>query len=106
MAEKTNPDDQAFGYAVPGDEKAGWLPEGVPGLTKREEFAKAAMIAVMGETQEMRVASAWDWFKYLLQNYLLMSFLTVKYKEVKGVYNEASARCVKYADALIEELNK
>jgi len=40
---KTNPNDSANGFAIPGDEKAGWLPETVSGLTKRESFEMAAM---------------------------------------------------------------
>ena len=72
-------------------------------ITLRDFYASQAMIAVMGETQEMRVASVWDWVKYLLQSYLHFNFLTVKYVKVKNVYEEAAERCFQYADAMIKE---
>jgi len=35
--------ESATGYAIPGDEKNGWGPESIPGLSKRESFAMYAM---------------------------------------------------------------
>ena len=82
------------------DEKA------VEGMSLRDYLAAKAMLPVMGETQEMRVATFWDWIKDLFRKYLGFSFLTVKYKKVDNVYDEASKRCFDYADAMLKERAK
>lgn len=74
----------------------------VQNITLRDFYASQAMGAVMGETQEMRIATLWDWVKYLLQQYLHFTFLTVKYVQVENVYEDASKRCYEYADAMIK----
>lgn len=65
-------------------------------------YASQAMVAVMGESQEMRIATFWDWVKFLAQTYFHFSFLTVKYKPVENVYKEAAERCYDYADAMMK----
>ena len=65
-------------------------------------YAANAMIAVMGETQEMRIASFWDWIKYLLQTYFHFTFLSVKYVSVDNAYEDAAKRCFEYADAMLK----
>jgi len=72
-------------------------------INLRDFFASQAMDAVMGETQEMRIATLWDWIKYLMQGYLHFKFLTVKYVQVDNVYEESAKRCYEYADAMIKE---
>ena len=67
----------------------------------RDYFATQAMDVVMQETQEMRIASFWDWIKMLLVTYLHFNFLTVKFVKVKNVYEEASKRAYEYADAMM-----
>lgn len=73
---------------------------------KRDEFAKYAMLAVMQETQEMRVASFWDWIKSILSTYFMLNFLVIKYTKVPNVYEEAAKRAFEYADAMIQESTK
>jgi len=70
-------------------------------ISIRDYFAAQAMLAVMQETQEMRVASFWDWIKHLLVTYLSLTFLTVKYERVENVYEDAAKRAYEYADALL-----
>ncbi len=70
-------------------------------ISLRDYFAAQAMLAVMQETQEMRIASFWDWIKHLMVSYLHFNFLTVKYVKVENVYEDAAKRCYEYADALI-----
>lgn len=77
---------------------------GLIGLTKREYFTAKAMLAVMQETQEMKVKSFWDWIKFLLVTYLHFNFLTVRFVKVKDVYEDASKRAVEYADAILKQL--
>ena len=59
------------------------------------------MATVMSETQEMRIASFWDWCKFLMVQLLHFSFLEVKYVKVDNVYEEASERAFEYADAML-----
>ena len=75
-------------------------------ISVRDYFASQAMLAVMQETQEMRIGSAWDWIKHLMVTYFNFTFLTVKYVQVDNVYQDAAKRAYEYADALIEERNK
>lgn len=72
-------------------------------VSKRDYFASQAMLAVITETQEMRVASFWDWIKHLLVTYLQLTFLSVKYKQVEGSYEKAAKRAFEYADAMLKE---
>lgn len=74
-------------------------------VSLRDFYASQAMGAVMGETQEMRTATLWDWVKFLLQQYLHFTFLTVKYVQVDNVYKDAAKRCYEYADAMMNERN-
>lgn len=67
----------------------------------RDQFACHAMLAVIQETQEMRIASFYDWIKQLLVTYLNFTFLTVKHVQVENVYEEAAKRAYQYADALL-----
>lgn len=69
----------------------------------RNYFAGQAMSAVMNETQEMKIASFGDWIKSLLVLYLHFTFLTVKYKKVDNVYEDAAKRAFEYADAMMAE---
>lgn len=78
-------------------------PHNLQNLSLRDFYASQAMLAVMGETQEMRIATLWDWVKHLLQTYLHFTFLTVKYEKVDNVYEDAAKRCFEYADAMIAE---
>ena len=71
-------------------------------VTIRDYFAAQAMLAVLQESQEMRIATFWDWCKYLLILYLHFTFLTVKYVKVDNVYEEASKRAYEYADAMMK----
>lgn len=41
--EKITGEEPATGFSIPGDEKAGWRPESISGLTIRQQFAMAAM---------------------------------------------------------------
>lgn len=68
----------------------------------RDYFASQAMFAVMQETQEMRVASFWDWFKLLLVQCLHFTFLHVKYVRVPNAYEDAAKRAYEYADAMMK----
>lgn len=77
----------------------------IQNVSMRDFYASQAMLAVMGETQEMRIATFWYWVKHLLVLYLHFSFLTVKYKKVDNVYEDAAKRCFEYADAMINERN-
>jgi hypothetical protein len=72
----------------------------------RDQFAAQAMLAVMQETQEMRVASFWDWLKQILATYLSCTFLTVRYVKVENVYEDAAKRAYEYADAMLDVRNK
>lgn len=72
----------------------------------RDYFASQAMMVVMSETQEVKVASFWDWIKFLLQMHLGFAFLEVKYKQIEGVYDVSAEKCYQYADALIIEKEK
>ncbi len=67
----------------------------------RDFFASQAMASVMAETQEMRIASFWDWCKDLMVKLLHFTFLEVKYVKIDNVYKEASERAFEYADAMI-----
>jgi hypothetical protein len=82
--------------------KTEFEPVDVNYLTLRDYFASQAMLAVMQETQEMKIGSFWDWIKLLLVTYLHFNFLTVKFVKVKNVYEEAAVRAYEYADALIK----
>ena len=77
----------------------------IQNVSVRDFYASQAMLAVMGETQEMRIATFWDWVKHLLIIYLHFTFLTVKYKKVDDVYEDAAKRCFEYADAMMAERN-
>jgi hypothetical protein len=70
-------------------------------VSLRDYFASQAMLAVMQETQEMRIGSFWDWIKQLLVTYLHFTFLTVNFVKVENVYEEAAKRAYEYADALM-----
>lgn len=72
----------------------------------RAFFAAHAMLAVVSETQETRVATFWDWVKSLLVNYLDFSFLHVERIEIENVYTYSAERAFKYADAMLNEMNK
>ena len=72
------------------------------GITRRDYFAGQAMLAVMQETQEVVPASFFDWVKHLLFNHAGATFLTVRYKEIEGIYEEAAKRAHKYADAMMQ----
>jgi hypothetical protein len=72
-------------------------------LMMRDHFASMAMLAVMQETQEMRIASFLDWLKLLLVTYLHFNFLTVRYIKVDNVYQDAAKRAYEYADAMMKE---
>ena len=72
----------------------------------RDYFASQAMLAVMQETQEMRIGSFWEWCKNIMVSYLHFTFLTVRYVKVEGVYEEASERAYEYADAMLAVRNK
>lgn len=71
----------------------------------RDYFAAQAMLAVMQETQEMRVASFWDWCKHLMVTFLSFTFLAVRYTKVENVYEDAAKRAYEYADAMIKSRN-
>ena len=77
----------------------------IQNVSLRDFYASQAMSAVMGETQEMRIATFWDWIKFLMQQYLCFTFLTVKFVQVDNVYEDAAKRCYEYADAMIIERN-
>lgn len=77
----------------------------IQNVSVRDFYASQAMVAVMGETQEMRIATFWDWVKHLLIIYLNFTFLTVKYETVDNVYEDAAKRCFDYAEAMINERN-
>lgn len=72
----------------------------------RDYFAAQAMLAVMQETQEMKIASFKDWVKQQLVQLLGFTFLTVKFVKVENVYEEASQRAYEYADAMMAEKKK
>jgi hypothetical protein len=73
----------------------------LPTISLRDYFASKAMLAVMQETQEMRIGSFGDWIKQILVTYLQFTFLTVKYVKVDNVYEEAAQRAYEYADAML-----
>lgn len=75
-------------------------------ISLRDYFAAQAMLAVMQETQEMRIGSFWDWIKQLMVTYLHFTFLTVRYIKVENVYEEAAKRAYDYADALLSVRDK
>jgi hypothetical protein len=77
----------------------------VSNISLRDYFASQAMLAVMQETQEMRIGSFWEWCKQLLVSYLNFTFLTVKYVKIDNVYKEAAERAYEYADALLSIRN-
>lgn len=77
----------------------------LPAVSLRDYFASQAMLAVMQETQEMRIGSFWDWCKQLMVSYLHFTFLTIKYVKVDNVYEEAAKRAYEYADALLSVRN-
>lgn len=77
----------------------------IQNVSLRDFYASQAMSAVMGETQEMRIATFWDWIKFLMQTHLHFTFLTVKYVQVKNVYEDAAKRSYEYADAMIIKRN-
>ena len=70
-------------------------------ISLRDYFAAKAMLAVMQETQEMKIASFWDWCKHLMINLLHFTFLSVKYVKIDNVYEEAAERAYEYADAMM-----
>jgi hypothetical protein len=74
-------------------------------INTRDYFAANAMLAIMQETQEMRIATFKDWLKQLLVNYLNFTWLTVNYVKVENVYEEASKRAYEYADAMMKARN-
>lgn len=80
--------EPATGFSIPGDERLGWQPESVPGLTIRQYFAKDAMRAIIGDVEVSRWVQT-D-FRYTGTNF----------KEV------VSINACEFADALIAELNK
>lgn len=71
----------------------------------RDQFACHALLAVMQETQEMRIGSFRDWIKQLLVTYLNFTFLTVNYVQIANAYEEAAKRAYQYADALLAARN-
>ena len=75
-------------------------------IAKRDYFAGQAMLAIMQESQEMRVASFWDWCKALMVTFLHFNFLTIKMIPVENVYNDAAKRAYQYADAMVAESGK
>lgn len=75
-------------------------------LSLRDYFASQAMLAIMQETQEMRIASFWDWCKQLASVYLNFTFLVVRYVKVENVYEDAAKRAYEYADMMLIERMK
>jgi len=76
------------------------------GMQLRDYLAAKAMEVVMGESQEMRTASFWDWLKMLMVMYLHFTFLHVKTVRIEGVYEEAAKRAYDYSDAMIAERDR
>ena len=71
-------------------------------IDRRDYFAAKAMTAVMGETQETKLASFYVWIKHILVTNLQMEFLTVRRVEVDHTYKDASIRAYKYADEMLK----
>lgn len=76
---KITGDESATGYGIPGDQKAGWLPEGVPGMTIQLRIAMAAM-------------------QGMLSGYDILERAFLKPKDV-------AEQSLAYANALIDEVN-
>lgn len=74
-------------------------------INTRDYFAAHAMLAIMQETQEMRIATFKDWLKQLLITHLHFTWLTVNYVKVDNVYEDASKRAYEYADAMMKARN-
>ena len=74
-------------------------------IKTRDYFAAHAMLAIMQETQEMRIATFKDWLKQLLITHLNFTWLTVNYVKVDNVYEDASKRAYEYADAMMKARN-
>lgn len=74
-------------------------------IETRDNFAAHAMLAIMQETQEMRIATFKDWLKQLLITHLNFTWLTVNYVKVDNVYEDAAKRAYEYADAMMNVRN-
>ena len=74
-------------------------------INARDYFAAHAMLAIMQETQEMRISTFKDWLKQILITYLNFTWLTVNYVKVDNVYEDASKRAYEYADAMMKTRN-
>ncbi len=74
-------------------------------INTRDYFAAHAMLAIMQETQEMRISTFKDWLKQILITYLNFTWLTVNYVKVDNVYEDASKRAYEYADAMMKTRN-
>lgn len=72
-----------------------------PNIELRDFLASQAMMAVMLETQEVVPASPYDFLKQVLSNRLGMTFLVVRYKNIRGVYESAAIKAYQYADAMM-----
>jgi hypothetical protein len=72
-------------------------------ISLKDYFAAQAMVAIMQETQEMRIASFWDWCKSLLVAFLHFNFLSVNYVKINNdVYLNAAKRAYEYAEAMMK----
>lgn len=80
----TNANDQVTGHAIPGDASAGWHPEDIPELTKREYFAAMAMQGLLSNHKWGETIKPNDWDEFLYR---------------------VSSGSVDMADALISALN-
>jgi hypothetical protein len=81
---KTNPDHSIFPAR---DGKVGIGIHLEIGMTKREEFAKAAMMGILSHTEPIRLSSPF------------------RQRLIEGMIDEVTSLSVKMADALVEALN-
>lgn len=93
-------------YAFPQSSDNNEMHDDYNGMLLRDYFAAKAMVVISSETQEAKVASFWDWIKWLLVVFLHMSFLHVKYKSVDGMKEEIAKKSYELADAMLKEKYK
>jgi len=80
--------------------------ESLVGLTKREYFAGLAMQSAQSETTDVVPANFYNWCKMLLVEFLHLTFLEIKYKDVKGAKEATCKRAINYADELLKQLEQ
>ena len=109
MGNKITGSESATGFAIPGDEKYGWMPESIPGLTIRQKFAIDCISGFDSMPDNIKAEICGEDAPYYLSEDLDGGMFRVNtYGEpyVAWLLKGRSRFAVMQADALINALNE